>query len=59
MLKKSLFASIKMLDLSLKELRLIAKNRSIRGYQNMSKDKLLSMLEKLKSKPEPEPIDKI
>ena len=47
-----------MLGQSLKELGLIAKYRSIRGYQSMSKDKLLSMLEKLKSKQEPEPINK-
>ena len=30
-----------MLNLSLKELKLIAKNRDIRGYKKMSKDKLL------------------
>ena len=30
-----------MLNLSLKELRLIAKNISINGYESMSKDKLL------------------
>ena len=33
-----------MLNLSLKELKVIAKNRGIKGYKNMSKDKLLSML---------------
>ena len=35
-----------MLDLSLKELKAIAKIRGIKGYKNMSKDKLLSMLDK-------------
>ena len=32
---------IKMQNLSLKEQRLIAKNRNINGYKKMSKDKLL------------------
>ena len=48
-----------MLNLSLKELRLIAKNRDIKGYKGMSEDKLLSMLQESKPKPEPEPIKKI
>ena len=38
-----------MLNLSLKELKLIAKNRGIKGYKIMSKDKLLSM----RNTPEP------
>ena len=38
-----------MLNLSLKELKLIAKNRDIKGYKVMSKDKLLSM----RNTPEP------
>ena len=33
-----------MLNLLLKELKLIAKNRRINGYKIMSKDKLLSMI---------------
>lgn len=33
-----------MLNLSLKELKLIAKKRGIRGYKSMSKDKSLSIL---------------
>ena len=33
-----------MLNLSLKELKLLAKNRGIKGYNSMCKDKLLSML---------------
>ena len=33
----------KMLNLSLKELRLIAKNRNINGYESMPKDKLLTI----------------
>ena len=39
-----------MLNLSLKELRLVAKNRGIKGYKSMSKSKLLSMINP------PEPI---
>ena len=38
-----------MLNLSLKELRLVAKNRDIKGYTSMSKNKLISM----PNKPEP------
>ena len=33
-----------MLNLTLNELRLVAKNGGIKGYKNMSKDKLLIML---------------
>ena len=33
-----------MLNLSLKKLRLIAKNRNINGYKSMSKDKLLRII---------------
>ena len=33
-----------MLDLSLHELKLIAKNRCIKGYKSMSKMRLLSVL---------------
>ena len=39
-----------MLNLSLKKLRLVAKNRGIKGHKSMSKDRLLSMLNT------PEPI---
>ena len=35
---------MKMLNLSLKELRLIAKNRNINSYKNMLKDKLLRII---------------
>ena len=35
---------MKMLNLSLKELRLIAKNRNINSYKNMPKDKLLRII---------------
>ena len=35
-----------MLDLSRKELSVIAKIRGIKGYKSMSKDKLLSILDK-------------
>ena len=34
-----------MLNLSLKELKLIAKNRGIEGYKSTSKDELLSIIE--------------
>ena len=33
-----------LLNLSLNELKLIAKNRGIKGYKNMSEDRLLSVL---------------
>ena len=39
-----------MLNLSLKELRLIAKNRSINGYKTMTKDKLLKIINNKKDK---------
>ena len=35
---------MKMLDLTLKELRLIAKYRNINPYKNMPKDKLLTII---------------
>ena len=41
---KKLFKSTRMLNLSLKKLRLVAKNRGIKGHKSMSKDRLLSML---------------
>ena len=37
--KKKFVQSIRMLNLSLEQLKLIAKNRGIKGYKNMSKDK--------------------
>ena len=37
------------LNLSLKELRLIAKSRGIKGYKNISKEKLLSALDESES----------
>ena len=48
--KKKFVQSIRMLNLSLEQLKLIAKNRGIKGYKNMSKDKLLGTLNA------PEPI---
>ena len=43
--KKVIFCpSVKMLNLSLKELRLIARNRNINGYKSMPKDKLLRII---------------
>ena len=44
--KKKSLRNIKMLDLSLKELRAIATIRGIKDYKSVSKDKLLSMLDK-------------
>ena len=38
-----------MLNLSLNELKLIAKSRSIKGYKSMSKERLLSTLSKSES----------
>ena len=47
--KKFFFCSgIKMQNLSLKELKLIAKNRNISGYKNIVKDKLLEIIDKNK-----------
>ena len=47
--QKNIFLTIiKILDLSLEELRAVAKIRDIKGYKSMSKDKLLSMLEESK-----------
>ena len=37
-----------MLDLSLDELKLVAKSRGIKGYNSMSKERLLSALSKPK-----------
>lgn len=37
-----------MLNLTNKELKLIAKNRGIRGYERMSKDELISLVSKSK-----------
>ena len=39
--KKNFCLMYKMLNLSLRELRLIAKNRNINGYESMPKNKLL------------------
>ena len=36
--------SIRMLNLSLKELKLVAKNKGIKGYKRMSDNRLLSIL---------------
>ena len=41
---KNVCPSIKMENLSLKEFRLIAKNRNVRGYKSMPKDKLLGII---------------
>ena len=39
-----------MINLSLDELRLIAKNRNIQGYENKSEEDLIKILSKLKPK---------
>ena len=41
---KNVCPSIKMENLSLKEFRLIAKNRNVRGYKSMPTDKLLGII---------------
>ena len=41
---KNVCPSIKMENLSLKEFRLIAKNRNVCGYKSMPKDKLLGII---------------
>ena len=48
--KKMFLVGIRMLYLSLKELKLIAKNKDIKGYKNMSKDGLLSKFNTPKKK---------
>ena len=50
-MKKNISHSISMLNLSLNQLRLVSKSRSIKGYKNMSKERLLSALS------EPELVD--
>ena len=42
--KKRLFVGMRMQNPLLKKLKLITKNRRIKGYKNISKDKLLSIL---------------
>ena len=49
--------SIRILNLSVKELKLIAKNRGIKVNKNMSNDELLSIL--MTRKPPSEPIKNI
>ena len=46
-LKKFVVHSVRMLNLSLKELKTESKNRSIKGLKGMSIDKLLGILDKL------------
>ena len=43
--KRNSLIIIKMLDLSLKELRTVAKIRGIKDYKSTSEDKLLSLLD--------------
>ena len=47
---KRFVQSLRMLNVSLKELRLVAKNRGIKGYKSMSKSTSLNILNR------PEPI---
>ena len=49
--KKFFFTShnIRMLNLSLNELKPIARNRNIKGYKSMSKERLLSALNESES----------
>ena len=47
--KKNFVDSIKMLNLSLNKLKLIAKSRGIKGYKSMSKERLLSFLNESES----------
>ena len=39
-----------MINLSLDELKLVAKNRNIEGYENKSEDHLINILSELKPK---------
>ena len=47
-IKKNLFLSIKMMNLSLDELRLIAQARNISDYENKSKEDLIKLLSEIK-----------
>ena len=47
--------SIRMMNLSLDELRLIAQNRNISDYENKSKEDLIQTLSETKPKPETKP----
>ena len=48
--KKNLSTNINMISLSLNELKLVAKNRGIKDYENKSEDDLIKILSELKTK---------
>ena len=50
-----LFLSIRMMNLSLDELRLIAQAGNISDYENKSKEDLIKILSETNPKPKPEP----
>ena len=50
MKKKILCANINMINISLDELKLVAKNRNIKDYENKSEEDLIKILSKPKPK---------
>ena len=47
-MKKKIIHNIRMLNMSLNELKLIEKSRRIKGYESMRKERLLSALNKIR-----------
>ena len=45
--EKIIFHGIRMLNLSLNELKLVSKSKGIKGYKSMSKERLLNALSEL------------
>ena len=56
--KKDVLVNIRMINLSLDELRLIAQSRNISDYENKSKEDLTKALSNSEPKPEPKPKPK-
>ena len=56
--KKYVLVNIRMINLSLDELRLIAQSRNISNYENKSKEDLAKALSDSEPKPEPKPKPK-
>ena len=57
--KNYVLVNIRMINLSLDELRLITQSRNISGYENKSKDDLTKALSESEPKLEPKPKSKL
>ena len=57
--KKDVLVNIRMINLSLDELRLIGQSRNISDYENKSKEDLTKALSNPEPKPEPKPKSKL